>query len=429
MKIKSIALAMVFLYAATAGQAQEKLSLSVEEAVEYALKNNLTMDNARLAVSEANRKIWETTAQGLPQLDATVDYSNFLGAEMEFSFDENMPPMVRKFNPTSNLKFTASQLIFSGSYLVGLQTAKLYKELTEVQFRQSGLNLRESVRKSYYLALMAERSKDIVQRNLSNLDETYQKTEALVRVGIADKYDLDQLEIQRSMVGQSVKAADRQLETSYNMLRAQLGLNADADLELTDSLENILNEVNNATVAVSIAENLDYQLMKSQEEISKKQVGLEKAALLPSVAGFYSYTEKILKPEVDFSPKSILGIQVTVPIFSSGMRKSRIDQANIRLQTTRNNISLLEDQLEIQERQLRFDLANAQEQYEIRKRNIEVAKNVYENFERKYAQGMASSLDLTTANNNYLQAESGYIQTAMQLLDAGTALLKLYNGL
>lgn len=429
MKLKHILL-IVLCFTANSLFSQEKLSLTLDEAVDYALEHNLNMTNAELAVQEAEKRIWETTAQGLPQVDATLDYSNFLGAEMEFRFDENMPPMRQRFNSTSNFQVTASQLIFSGSYLVGLQTAKLYKSMAEVQRESSELNIKEAVIQAYFLALMAERSEGIAAQNLVNLNDIFEKTEAMVNAGIADLYDLDQLDVQRSQVEQALKSAERQQEIAYNLLRIQLGIEAEWAIELNEDLESLLASLGpeNPETA-SIAENLDYQLMKSQEEMAEKQLDLQKMSYLPTISAFYSYTEKILKPELDFSPKSILGVQANIPIFSSGMRKSRVDQARIQLETQRNNLTLLEDQLSILEKQQRFELTNAKEQFEIQKKNIEVSKSVYENYKRKYEHGLASSLDLTTANNNYLQAESAYLNAAIQLLDAQTALRKLYNRL
>ena len=428
-KTRVAAIGMALAIAPMVVKAQDKISLSLDEAIEYALEHNREMENADLAVKEAEQKIWETTAQGLPQIDAAVDYSNFMGAEMSISFMEGQPPMTRKFEPTSNAQLTVGQLIFSGSYLVGLQSAKLYRDLTELQNKKTALDIKAAVINSYYLALMAQRSKEIVGKNLENLRDIYRKTESMVYAGVLDKYDLDQLSVQMAQVEQALKSAERQEEISYNMLRLQLGVNRNIALELTDSLDGIFEDRSDDSWDGSLAENLDLQLMHSQGKMVEKQVELEKMAYLPTVTAFYSHTEKILKPEFDLSPKNVIGLQANIPIFSSGMRRARVNQAKIRLETQRNSMSLLEEQLAIQEKQLIYNLTNAREQYEIQKRNIEVSKAVYENFNRKYEHGMASSLDLTTANNNYLQAESGYINAMLQLLDAETALMKLYNRL
>jgi len=148
---------------------------------------------------------------------------------------------------------------------------------------------------------------------------------------------------------------------------------------------------------------------------------------LPTITGFYNYTYKFLTTDFDMTPPNMIGLNMSVPIFSSGLRKAKLDQAKIQYETTQNNKALLEDQLLISEKQYRFNLSTALEQYESQKKNVEVSKRVYDNIALKYEQGMVSSLDLTTANNNYLQAENSYISALIQLLQAQLALDKLLN--
>ena len=125
-------------------------------------------------------------------------------------------------------------------------------------------------------------------------------------------------------------------------------------------------------------------------------------SFLPVITGYYNYTEKILKPDFDISPKNVIGINVNIPLFSSGMRRAKLNQAKINMMTFKNNMDLLEEQLLINEKQLKYNLKIALEQYENQKENANVSKRVYENMKLKYNQGIVSSLDLTTSNNNYI---------------------------
>ncbi len=406
--------------------AQEKLSLSLDSAQYYAIEYNKKVVNAGLAVNEANKALWETIAQGLPQLDATLDYSNYFGSSVTFQ------GMDITFDPTSNLNVTASQLIFSGSYIVGIQTAKLYKEMSETNEQKSIQDIKSEVSTAYFHALVAEKSYDIALKNLENLNSLYNKTQTMVNVGIAEQTDADQVSVQVNMLENAVRAAERQIENAYNMLKLQLGVTADYEIKLLDSLGGIINKYDFQSSIVSpfnIADNLDYQLMQVQEEVSEKQVNMRKAACLPTISGFYNYTEKIRKPVLDFSPKHVIGANVSIPIFAGGMRKAQVDQAKIQLKTVRNEKELLTEQLQIQEKQLRYNLKNAVEQYENQLKNVEVAERVYNSNRQKYEQGMISSLDLTTSHNNYLEAENTYISSLLQLLKAQIALEKLLNEL
>ncbi len=410
--------------------AQEKLSLSLEEAKNYAIEYNKMVKNADLAVTEAQKKINETISTGLPQADVNIDYSNFLGAEMEFSFGEGLPPRMIPFNPTSNLNLTVSQLIFSGSYIVGLQSVKLYKEVSETSLLKTEQDIKVQVTKSYNNALVAEHSIDILKRNLQNTKEIFTRTKTMESVGMAEKLDVDQFEVQLSSLENSLKAAERQRELTYNLLRFQLGISIETPIELTDSLNGLMDGLDYelfAEKSLVLDNNLDYQLMFSQEKLAEKQISLKKMSYLPTLTSFYRYTNKILKPEFDLSPKNVVGLNLSIPILSSGMRNSQLSQAKIEYETTLNNKELLSSQLMLQEKQSRYNLVNAMEQYENRKNNVDVAYRVYKSYQLKFEQGVASSLDLTQSNSNYLQAESEYIMAIMNLFDAKLSLQQLMN--
>lgn len=374
----------------------------------------------------------ETLAAGLPQVDASMNYNNFLGAEIEIKFVEGMDPARIPFKPTSNLSVTVGQLIFSGSYLIGLQTSRIYHDLTKSNYEKSELEIREQVALSYYAILVSEKSVDIILKNLNNIKDVYNKTNTMFSVGMAEITDVDQLAVQVSLLENASKSAQRQAEMAYNLLRIQLGVSAETNITLTETLDEILTNVDLITTLstpLELNNNIDFRMMNTQQLLSKKQIEFERMNCLPIITGFYSNTQKILKPDFDMTPPNIIGLQMNIPIFASGMRKARVDQAKINYESALNSKALLTDQLLIQEKQLRYNLTTAIEQYDSQKENVTVSKRVYDNLNLKYQQGLVSSLDLTTANNNYLQAETNYIMSMMQLLQADLALNKLLNTL
>jgi outer membrane protein len=179
----------------------------------------------------------------------------------------------------------------------------------------------------------------------------------------------------------------------------------------------------------NINTNLDFQLLLLQRDIAQKKVNMEKTKYLPTITGFYNYTEKLQKAELDFAPSNIIGFNISIPIFSSGVRHYNHKQAKLQYQSVQNQVDFVTDQLSIQEKQLRQNLNTAIEQYEAQKENIELARRVYNNTFRKYEQGVLSGLDMTTASTNLLQVENGYLMSVLQLLDAKTALDKFLNQL
>jgi len=457
----------------------EELVLNLQEAVDYALDYNKSLKNARYDVERSRRSIWEAISQGLPQVDGSVDYMTYFNYELEFSFGTGedfqftdadymnaynqtqsqpqfqavtpndilaheagnyydgvlqsmMPPTTILMSDQATAKLQLSQLIFSGQYIVGIQTARLAQKISEQNLDVSELNTKEMVINSYYLVLVTEASLDILEQNLDNLMETMEQTKVLYNTGMAEQTDVDQIRITVSQLENSRKALERNLELNYNMFRFQLGLEANVQVRLTDDLESLFTELqpeSALTLPFSIENNVTFQIMKSQEEINKKLLELEKWNYTPTIAGFYNYNAKILTTGFDMTPNHLAGLSMSVPIFSSGMRKARVDQARINYDVSKNNRSILEDQLKLQEKQYRYNLQSSLENYFTQKENVEVAQRVYDSYRRKYEQGMASSLDLTQSNSNYLEAESNYISAIMDVMNARLQLDKLMNNL
>jgi outer membrane protein TolC len=455
----------------------QELVLSLQEAVDFAIAYNKSLQNSRMEVERSRSSIWESIAQGLPQVDGTVDYMTYFNYELAFSFggggDYNfsneqlqmamdqtlsafpgvtqtdiyrhtagnyydgqlqsmLPPSTILMSDQSTATLRVNQLIFSGQYIVGIQTARLARLISEQNLESSELDTKESVINAYYLVLITEESLAILQQNLGNLQETLEQTQTMYRTGMAEKTDVDQLRITVNQLENSRNALERNLELNYNMLRFQLGVESEVELRLTDGLESLFRQMEPEkaiTMPFSIENNVTYQIMKTQEEINRKLMSLEKWNYAPTISGFYNYNAKILTTGFDMNPNNLAGLTMAVPIFSSGMRKARVDQARIDYDMAQLNRSILEDQLKLQEKQIKYNLQSSLENFRTQRENVEVAQSVYDSYRRKYEQGMATSLELTQANTNYLDAESNYISAVMDVMNAKLQLDKLLNTL
>jgi len=218
-------------------------------------------------------------------------------------------------------------------------------------------------------------------------------------------------------------------------LRFQLGVNADSKVTLTESLESLTNEINIEALlsqGFDHTKNIGYRLMDGQEMMSSLNLKAQKSAVLPTLAGFYNYGTNGMGDKVSdlaWFQNSMAGVQLSVPIFAGGQIYSRIRKAQINLEKAKITKDMVTEQLLIQEKQLRFNLVNANLQYKSQKENVEVSKRVYASMENKFKQGMASSLDLTQANSLYLTAENNYVSALMNLLQTKLALDKLLNNM
>lgn len=410
----------------TLPEASENYELSLDKAKELALEYNYDLKNAGISIQEAAAAKWEAISKGLPQVNAAVDYSTFFGASSDFM------GQAIEFNNTSNLNANVSQLIFSGAYFVGLKMAKLNEEISSKAAEKTELEVKQQVSDAYYSILLAEKTSEILKKNLENIKKVHKQTEKMYQAGVAELTDVDQLSLQVTVLESSWRASERQTEMAYDMLKLQVGLKPTADLKLTQTLEEFFNPDNfyNSLMRVFDAEeNLDYQLLEQQTEMSEKQISLAKTEYLPTLSAAFNHLEQIIAPNFNMNPKNSLTFNLSIPIFSSGQRKAKVNQAKYQHEKVKNQKEQLSDQLLTQDRSIKRNLRTALDQYDANKKNVTVAKRVYDNINRKYEAGMVSSLDLTTANNNYLAAEGDYIQAMLDVLTAYLELDKFYKRL
>lgn len=413
-------------YLQAQGPTSEPQKLTLNEAINFAVQHNKELQASQMDIELRNKMVTEAISQGLPQINGDLNYSTNFKYKMNFMGASNT------LKDQSSVGVSVSQLLFSGQWILGIQTSKIAKQIAAQQVDITELDIKETVYNSYYTILVSERLMGIVRMNLENMNQILTHTDNMYKVGTAEITDVDQIRITVGQLKNSLLAMQRTVDVNYNLLRLQLGLQAGTPLQLTDQLESFLTEGNFLKLAVQkfdINKNIQYQLMQTQEELQKKMVGLKKWAYSPTISANYGYTYKILKPSFDFSPKHSASITMSIPVFSGLQRKAQLDQEKITLEQTTLNKSLLEDQLNLQEEQYKFALKNALEDYNLQKENIEVARKVLDHYQNKFKAGTVSSLDLTQANNNYLQAENNYTSACLTLLQAQTQLEKLYNEL
>lgn len=425
----------------SAPQADGKVELSLAGAVDYAIKNNLSVRSSRLDTEASKYGLWEAISAGLPQVNGSASLNDnlklmttLLPGEFFGQPGEKIPVQFgSKYN--SGFGAQASMLLFNGSYIVGIQTAALAQKLAGLSLTRSELDIREAVTMSYYLILVSEESMRIIDGNLETMEKTLVSTRAMLGAGMAEQTDAEQVELNLSMIKNSRSSMERNIEYNYNMMRFLLGVDPESELVLTDRLQTIMAGVDAETLInteFNIENNIDYRLVSGQVQMSELALKMQKSTVLPTLSTFYSYSKSGMGDKLNdlrWFPNSMLGFQLSVPIFASGDRYAKIKKANVSLMKAQTGKQMVSEQLLVQERQLRFNLISANEQYKMQKANIEVAKKVYQSLENKYNQGMASSLELSQANANYLQAENNYVSALMSLLQAKTALDKLLGNL
>jgi outer membrane protein len=436
--------AFLFLITGTSLFAQRDssdLKLSLKEAQDYAIQYNMSVIAARQDIAASRIAIWETISSALPEVNASGSFNDnlklmttLLPGDFFGKPGEKVPVTFgSQFNSGASVQ--ATMLLFNAPLYVGIETTKLANKLSEKSLAKSEQDTRESVSTAYFLIIVSEESLRIIDANIANLRETLKSTRSMYSAGMAEATDVDQMISNVTQVENARSSMLRTIELNYNLLRFQLGVTPETNIIITETLESLTAMINvDALMAQAFdhRQNINYQLIEGQEKMSALNLKTQKASLLPTLAGFYSYGTNGMGDKIGdltWFPNSVTGLSLSVPIFASGQRYSKIKKAQIYLDKARTTKEMVTDQLLLQEKQLRYNLVNANMQYKSQKDNVEVSKRVYASVENKYRQGMASSLELTQANQLYLQSENNYVSALLNLLQTKIALDKLLNNI
>ena len=421
-----VCLLPLFWVLAAMAQQPETMLLSLEGAKQYAVEHNRTVQNAGLSVKQAEAARWQAIASMLPQVSGSLDYTNMCGYEMKLG---GMPiPM----NPTGNLGIQASMTI-GGQQIVGSLISNLAIEMQDVAKAKTVQVIEANVTNVYVNILATVETVDLLRKNLGNLQNLYKMTENAVKVGSAEQIDADQLSVQVASMESAINTTERTVEVLYSSLRLLLGVSAEENIDLTDDLDMILNAdeaMKLLSTQLVLEDNYDYTLSKQQAELAKKQVTLKAMEYVPTVTGFYQYSAKTYfgKAEgMNMTPPNTVGVTLSVPIWSSGVRAAGVTEKKLAYQAAQNTLADTEDQLKVQDRQYRYDLVSAYDNYQIQKRNIEVTQRVFDNMAKKFEYGYASSLDVTNTSTNLISAQQNYIQALTSMVQAHVNLKNLLN--
>lgn len=412
--------------------AQEPLQLSLDDAVKMAFEKNTSILNSELDLAIAQKKIKETIAMGLPHVDLKSAYT-FLPVvpTIVFGDDPNAAPIELgvKHNLTTDL--TASQLIFSGAYIVGLQATKVYYNLSVQNDEKTRLDVNESVINTYQMIQLAEESLKILQQNLDNVLKTKYEISEMYTQGFMEKTDVDQLEVTANILRNSINQVKSNLDMAYRLLKIQIGIDETIPVMVSDSTETyeslILQSDQLITEEFLLEQNVDYKLVQTSKQIAELNVKLEKSNYLPVINGFYNRTQKLNSPAFDFTPKDLFGINLNLPIFASGQRKALINQRELEVEKSENTRLFVSSSLIMQANQLKSDVEIKAEKYKNQKMSKELTDEIYQRTLEKYREGLVTSLDLANTQNQYLNNLTNYYQFMFDLQGAITKLEKLYN--
>ncbi|MDX1349267.1 MAG: TolC family protein [Putridiphycobacter sp.] len=434
----------LFMFSTVFGQ-DEKTTFSVAEAESYALEHAEKIKNASLDIVAAEKKVWETLAIGLPQVSIDGQFQQLLDIPVQVIdasfFNPSAPPgtlTTLQFGQefTANAALGVNQLLFDGSYVVGIQFSKYYKKVAETALAKTQQDTKALVREAYYNALVAQRNVDLLDSIAITTKQLWDQSKGYFKAGFMLQEDIDQFEIAFNRMELNLSNAKNQLNIAKNFLKLQMGLSLDKDITLSETFDEVVLGIesnNPALNSFSIENNFNYILMEQQKVLSEFNLKNEKAGYLPSAYAFFNHQQNAFRNEFDFFqdkpwyPTTLWGIGISIPVTSSGQRVMKVQQAEIRLEKDQNSVEEIKRTLEFQELQLKSMFINAYEKMHLEEKNVALAHSIYNKALARKEVGAVSALDVTQKQNQLLQAEGSYIGAVMEMLNYKIEIDKLYN--
>jgi outer membrane protein TolC len=424
--------------------AQENYSFTLQEAIDFALENNRTAKNAAQDIEAAKHQKWETTATGLPQIEASIDYNNWLKQQVSLIPAEFFGGNPGEFaeiafgtKQTMNATATIKQLLFDGSYLVGLQSAKVFLEISKNAKEKTDLEVRKAVINAYGNVLLAEESIKILEKNKAVLEKNLDETTKIYENGLEEEESVEQLQITLSGIESSLNNTSRLKALAYQMLNITLGLDISDTTKLTDSLDLLTSQ--NIVLSLLEAKNdientIDYKIAENAKRSKELLLKLEKTKALPSLNAFVNGSYAGNSNNFDFLDKeqkwfgsSLLGVSMNIPIFSSLGRSAATQRAKINLEKSKNDLTETEQKLKLQIAQAKSNYQFSIEDYENKKQNLSLAERIEQKNETKFFEGIASSFELRQAQTQLYASQQDYLQAMLDVITNKAELETLLN--
>ena len=419
-------------------------TLSLQEAIDYALENNKTAKNAQRDIEAAKQQKWETIASGLPQISASLDYNNWLKQQISLIPAEFFGGNPGEFaevafgtKQTMNATATLNQKIFDGSYLVGLQSARVFLEISKNAKEKTDLEVRKAVINAYGNVLLAEESVKIFEKNLAVLEKNLDETTKIYENGLGEEESVEQLQITLSGIKSNLTNTERLKTLAYKMLNITLGADLNSNIELTDNLNSLTSQ--NTVLSLlnaegNIEETIDYKIALNDKVSKELLLKLEKSKALPTlnafVNGAYSGNNnkfQFLKNSQEWFGSSLIGVSMNIPIFSSGMRTAATKRANINLEKAKEDLTETEQKLKLQIETAKSEYKFAIEDYHNKKDNLGLAERIEKKNEIKFFEGISSSFELRQAQIQLYTTQQEFLQAMLDVINKKAALETVLN--
>ena len=435
-----LVISSLFVFISFTSLSQEK-KLSLNDCIELAIENNENLKNSKLEerISKALSK--EYLSIGFPQINfdgglqynhdvpkSLIDISRFMpgvpeGTEQEVQFGQTYDGRVDLF---------VNQMIFNGSYFVGISAARELVRLSEKLTERNEIDINESVQKAFFTVLNTKSRIDLVEANLNRLNTLLGQTKELYINGFIEKLDVDRIQVAYNNLKSEKIKADRFYKLSKEVLNFQIGLPVGTDIELTGELtEEVINNFNYNLDDFDYSKRIEYSILQTDKNLKFYDLKNNRSKYLPQIYANYNYGYNTSSSNYDLFFDSnrwksfgTVGLKIIIPIFDGFLKRSKINQSKYKIEQVENQMMFLERSINLQINQSISNYENTKESLLISKQNLELAQNVYLATEKKYKEGVGSNLEVIDSNNSLKIAQNQYYNSLYESIIASIDIKK-----
>tara|TARA_B100000401_G_scaffold414528_1_gene335469 strand:+ start:332 stop:1687 length:1356 start_codon:yes stop_codon:yes gene_type:complete len=443
MKIKKLFFFIIFI-GIFANAQNFPNSLTLDEAIEYGINNNFSVKNANREIEKAQKDRWSTIAIGLPQIYAEVNYQNFLEMPVSLVPAEFFGGQSGEFAEISfgtKQKVVGSvrmdQLIFDGSYIVGLEASKIFLKISENIYEKTTLETKKIIVNNYAAALLAEENVKLLNKNKKNLEENVSEIHQLFKNGFVEEESVEQIQLTLANINTQLKYAANLSKIIHEMLKFNLGIPVEKKIVLTSQIYEIIDESNlifENQNNFNISNNIDIKIAENNFLSESLLYKYEKSKFLPSLKAFINGSYTGNNEKFDFAKNnqkwfgsSLFGLSLDIPLFSSFSKKVNSQKAKISMQQAETKLNETQYRIRMEIETALNDYQLAIENYFTEKENLGLAERIENKNQVKYFEGMVGSFELRQAQLQLYSSQSKYLSSIQNLIERKINLETLIN--
>ncbi len=433
---------LLLLTLSVSAQQASVYTFTLDEAINFAKNNNYALKNAELDEIAAQKKVNEITAMGLPQVSASANFIN--NTQIPTQVLPNFLKPILGSGPdfiearfgntyTSNVTLSVNQLLFDGTFFLGLKASKEFVNLSRLSKTRTKIETEVNVAKAYYMVLLLESNQKMMQSNLEVLSKSKNDLEQLFKGGFVEKIDVERISLQLSNLSIQKEKIEDQTRVARMVLKMQMGVKPSDSLVLASKLDELTTKTAATVVeeTVNYGNRIEYKLLQQQLKLNALDRKRYLVGYAPSLFAFGSHQQNAFASEGKFGdlynvwyPGTTVGLSFSLPIFDGLRKHAQTQQASISIKKTENDIKFFENVIEQQIFSAKTDFNRAKKQLVVQQTNFKLAEDIYNTAQLKYKNGVGSSLELSVAQTDLENARANMLGTAFELFVAELELKK-----